>query len=93
MTAEVFTSTIERIVASLGVKAFRPKNALNVAVFDAVMVAVAELPHLTNSQISKTYKKLLKDPDFIKMTSDSTSDVGNVIGRIDKAMEILDAST
>ena len=87
----VFSSTIQRVVKSLGVRAFRPKNALNVAVFDAVMVAVAERPHVTTPEISRAYEKLLKDADFIRMTSDSTSDVGNVIGRIDKALEFLDA--
>lgn len=90
--AYIFKTTIERVVGALGERAFRPKNALNVAVYDAVMVAVAECPNVNDSQLSRAYSKMLADPTFIKMTSDSTSDVANVIGRINIALEILDAS-
>lgn len=37
----VFRNTVDIISKSLGTKAFKPKRALNAAVFDSVMIAVA----------------------------------------------------
>lgn len=89
----IFANTIERVVEALGPKAFRPQRALNVAVYDAMMVAIASRPNASGEAISKAYERLLKDDNFVEMTSEATSNVPNVTGRIDRAIEFLDAAS
>lgn len=88
-----FEPTIAIIMEALGRKAFRPERALNAAVFDAVMFAVAELlrvhPNTSPDTIKKRYLSLLNDPDFSAATKAGTSDEANVLLRMKRARAIL----
>ncbi|MEC9245312.1 MAG: DUF262 domain-containing protein [Pseudomonadota bacterium] len=88
-----FTKTIDRAYAALGNRAFRPQRAMNVAVYDAVMVAILECPDAQESDIRRAYGSLIADDSFIQMSSDATSDESNVHGRIDMAIKEIDASS
>ncbi|MGV6848972.1 MAG: DUF262 domain-containing protein [Marinibacterium sp.] len=81
-----FGETIERAHAALGKRAFRPQRAMNVAVFDAVMVAISECQNADAEAISAAYSNLILDEAFMRMSSDATSDESNVHGRIDRAI-------
>lgn len=82
----LFCSTIETVFASLGKNAFRPERALNAAVFDAVMVSLANRTKqgLANDHdnVKNTYEALLADNDFKSSVSDGTSDTANVEKRL-----------
>lgn len=88
-----FSLTISVIAAAIGQPAFRPERALNAAVFDSVMVALAE--RLERSQridlpaVAKAYEALLADADFKRATSESTSDTTNVALRLARARHFL----
>ena len=63
---------------SIGPKAFRPIRALNVAVFDSVMVALARKVSRNLSidlgALKAAYDRLLLDGDYNKFTQRATSD-------------------
>ncbi|AEI93471.1 DUF262 domain-containing protein [Roseobacter litoralis] len=90
--ATQFAGTIQRAHAGIGKRAFRPQRAMNVAVYDAVMVAIAECPAASPEDIGQAYIELLGNEEFIRMTSDATSDEGNIKGRIDLAVSTLHAA-
>jgi Protein of unknown function DUF262 len=46
-----WTSVIDRIFDALGPRAFKPRGALNVALFDAITVAVASVPKLGSGPV------------------------------------------
>ncbi|MCY4436793.1 MAG: DUF262 domain-containing protein [Chloroflexi bacterium] len=86
---QAFVPAIEFIDSALGRKAFRPTVALNAAVYDAVMVAVAK--RLKGSIIAslegfeQEYDKLLDNEEFISATRSGTTDVVRVRRRLDIA--------
>lgn len=86
-----FTVTIDFIHEVFGTRAFRPKKALNVAVFDAIMVAIAkriDKGEITNkAAFRKRYKALLVDNSFLEACSRATTDKANVNKRILLATE------
>lgn len=84
-----FASACEIVVKALGPKPFRPVRALNVAVFDSVMVAIASMPNLDTAKLSERYAALLADDGYIAATSKSTSDESNVRERIELAKTYL----
>jgi hypothetical protein len=89
-----FYSSIERAHEALGNRAFRPQRAMNVAVFDAIMVAILESPNASASAIKTAYENLIADEvGFIRMSSESTSNEANVHGRINMAIEAIHAAT
>lgn len=88
----LFENTIERVISALGTKAFRPRSALNVAVYDSMMVAIASRPRASNDAIKIAYQKLLMDEEYLKTVNDSTSDADSVSGRINRAIAFLDAA-
>lgn len=90
---EQFDNTIGRAHAALGGRAFRPQRSMNVAVFDALMVAILNCSDAGSEAISTAYSNLIRDEGFMKMCSDATSDESNVHGRIDKAIKAIDAAT
>jgi hypothetical protein len=77
-----FTETIALIYRSLRGRAFRPKRALNAAVFDAVTVAVARAlsgkgesaRHNFERKFPQQYKRLLDDQEFLNVVYKSTAD-------------------
>jgi hypothetical protein len=87
-----FSNTCARIVNALGAKPFRPKAGLNVAIYDAIMVAVNEVPAADADSIRVAYARLLQSPEFLQLTSRATSDERSVRSRIAMAREQISAT-
>lgn len=87
--ASIFRQTCETIVGQLGDKPFRPARALNVAVFDSVMVAVARLGPNSVAGLDDKYGKLLQDKEYLLAVGKSTADESNVETRIRLATKYL----
>lgn len=88
-----FLDTIDRAYVALGNRAFRPQRAMNVAVYDAMMVSIMECPGAGPKAIKTAYENLILDDGFMKMSSDATSDESNVHGRIDMAVAEINAAS
>jgi hypothetical protein len=86
-----FGETIDLVDDALGRKAFRPAQTINAAVFDAVMVGIAE--RLTRGAIDNTesiratYDGLLQDDEFAQLFSRATADNERVQERMRRAIE------
>ena len=82
----IFKKTIDSIYISIGAKAFRPERAINAAVFDSIMVGLANQikrgDNIDNAKFKIAYNKLLIDKTFIDAVSQSTSDDKNVAFRL-----------
>jgi hypothetical protein len=87
--AATFRRTCEAITEQLGDKPFRPVRALNVAVFDSVMVAVAKLGPEKVTALREKYDALLGNGDYLLAVGKSTADEANVATRINLAMKYL----
>ena len=81
----LFRQTLDRATFALGQKPFRSQRNLNVAVFDAFMVAIAKNPNASDQQIISAYGSLMADPQFSKATKDATSDDDVVALRLNLA--------
>ena len=57
-------------------------RALNVAVFDSVMVAIASSATIDETHLKERYEMLLADGKYVEATSRSTSDESSVRERI-----------
>jgi hypothetical protein len=94
--ANVFVSTIASVREALGKRAFRPENAMNAAVFDAVMVALAERSEADNplpsNVMKEKYEELLLDNAFIDAFSRSTAAEDRVATRFTLAKQYLGAT-
>jgi hypothetical protein len=83
---EVFIKVIDFISKALGKSAFRLKQGITAALFDAIMVGVAR--RLEKGEINDIdafclrYKNLLEDEDFISYCKSGTSDETTVNNRI-----------
>lgn len=86
---EAFEPTVALINRAIGARAFRPKNAVNAAVLDSIMVAVAARlskgPIRNEAAFKGAHEALLKNEDFITLTSRSTADEENVRKRLEYA--------
>lgn len=73
-----FVTVIKLISDNLGRAAFRPERALNAAVFDSVMVAVAKRLDRGSisqpDQIKSAYQRLMKDKAYITAVAGATAD-------------------
>ncbi len=91
----IFERTCELVASELGARPFRPVRALNVAVFDSVMVAIAELIKSADNgadlpeNLSAKYAALLLDEEYTPVVSRSTADEKNVQKRIELAMNYM----
>ncbi|MBN9335239.1 DUF262 domain-containing protein [Devosia sp.] len=85
----IFRKTCSLVVAHIGEKPFRPVRALNVAVFDSVMVALARSTSVEEGLLRSRYDSLLADRDYIEAVSKSTADETNVETRIRLASSYL----
>lgn len=85
-----FTSAIATIHATLGNQAFKPRRALNAAIFDAVMVGVAKRleqgPIKDTKGLRGAYEILLATDEFKAMTESRTTDEPIVKGRVSAAI-------
>ncbi len=87
---EIFESTVKALRQSLGNRAFRLANPLNVAVMEAVMVGVAarirEHGLITDlSGINQAYRNLLLNSAFLDSVTSGTTQEGNVKTRLSLA--------
>lgn len=87
---ELFNTTIAFIVQSLGTSAFKTGTQINAAIFDAVMIGVAERLKIELNPNTETFKAqysaLLSDGDFKSYVSSTTADSASVKGRIQKSI-------
>lgn len=87
----LFDNTIDIVYRSIGGKAFRPVKAINVAVFDAVMVGIATRLSETEIEdlcaVKEKYENLLTKQEFIESYKTGTSDEKVVQSRIHLAIE------
>jgi hypothetical protein len=83
---DAFVPAIDYVAEALGRRAFRTKGALNAAIFDAVMVALAR--RLRHGPISSAedfvtaYGSLLANEDFMDAATTGTSQPANVATRL-----------
>jgi hypothetical protein len=86
-----FHETIDVAWQAFGKTAFRPSGTINAAVFDSVMVGLAQRlekgPINTLDRIRMTYQQLLSDPEYTEAISRATSDEQSVGRRLRKARE------
>jgi hypothetical protein len=84
-----FELTAKVVGKILGAKAFKPSGSFNAALFDAVMVAVAERlnsgPITDEAAFRTAFETLLEDKEFLQWISRSTADDEVVKGRIARA--------
>lgn len=84
---KLFASTTEAILKGIGAKAFKPKNAVNAALVDAVLVAVARRIKAEGAikrprDLKQPYRNLLLNKRFQRAISRSTADEENVKARL-----------
>jgi len=91
---DCFTRTIDVVHEGLGDKAFRPKQYLNAAVFDSVMVGVArrlDSGRIQNyEQLRQQYKQLLSDDTYKAAYQKSTAQESNVETRVTMAIRAFE---
>ena len=78
---DIFKRVINYNYESFGAKAFRLKLAINITLFDSISVALAHCK-LPINNFKEKYGSLLKDEGYLKNIYSSTTDKGNVEGRI-----------
>ncbi len=85
-----FVPTVEQIFAAVGSRAFKPGRALNAAVFDSVMVGVAqrlERGALHDIKaLGQAYEGLLNDPTFQSGSTRATANEQRVKERFEAAI-------
>lgn len=89
---QLFTSSIELIVNAKGKDAFRRVNAVNVALFDSVMIGVAK--RLQESEMSveecrAKYDALISDTIYMENATHSTADEKQLKERIRISIEMF----
>jgi hypothetical protein len=85
----LFTMTVAAVHAALGEKPFHIRNGLNIAAFDAVMVAFASSLDKIPANVKDRYAGLLKNTDFVNYTTYRTTDDDIVKARITLAKSHL----
>lgn len=77
-----------------GEKAFKPKKALNAAVYDSIMVGIArrmvEGPIKNEGEALDEYQKLLSNESYINLTERATADKENVRRRLEIATQAFE---
>lgn len=86
---KVFGDTTAAILKGIGKKAFRPVRAVNAAVIDSLMVAIAHRlqagPIRKLDQLDKHYKALLLNSQYRNSIETGTSQEANVLNRLELA--------
>ncbi len=78
----LFESIIDKLHSEIGTGAFRLKSAINVAMFDSIMVSLASVGIDNVKDLKSSFSKLKGNEAYLKYISDSTTDSENVTGRI-----------
>jgi uncharacterized protein with ParB-like and HNH nuclease domain len=86
----IFSQTIKLFHDSIDDQLFRPARALNVALFEACMVGLAERltsgAAIDKDETSRCYMALVGNSEFSELISQSTSDVKNLKRRMEIAI-------
>ena len=88
---KLFSTAAKVIVDGLGVRAFRPKRAINAAVVDSLMTGIAKRIALKGSpitnfkELNRRFDKLIADTSYIESVETGTSQEANVQNRLTKA--------
>lgn len=88
--SRVFEDTVGVINNHIGPRAFKPKRPLNAAIFDSVMVGVAENLRdgtLQPERLAEQHSMLLDDQEYQLVTETATTDEENVESRIYSAIK------
>jgi len=92
----LFRQSIATIYKAVGRRAFRPSRAINIAVFDAVMVGITRRLQKGNAPsldgIRSSYETLLANNEFLEVTQHSTGHPTNVKSRLDLATSAFAAT-
>ncbi|MCC5945102.1 MAG: DUF262 domain-containing protein [Bernardetiaceae bacterium] len=87
----LFFNTIKTVYQTIGKKAFRTGNRMNVAIFDSVMVGIAKRiqqnTYIDSEKLSQQYEWLLQQEDYKSSVESSTASESAVKGRIIKSIE------
>ena len=83
-----FANCVHSVYECLGEKPFHIKRGINVAVFDAVMVAFAQATAIP-SNVRLRYQDLKNNRKFSEATTAATTDVDTVQARLKIAKEVL----
>lgn len=86
--AAAFTRSIAKIFDAVGPSAFKPRKALNAAVYDGVMVGLARqlaIEDIPAEIVSERYSNLLDDTAFSEASERATADEESVRTRIERA--------
>lgn len=79
---EVFPGICEYIVEELGQKPFAPKGPLNIAVLDAIFIAIASRWSAKPKNLEAKVNSLIKDLKFLDLYSSRTADTDVVRRRL-----------
>jgi len=89
--SKTFDQTVAMIGEHIGQKAFRPVRAVNAAVIDSLMTAVARRlsagPIKKPEQLREHYEQLLKTKVYWDAVQTGTSQEANVTARLEQAMK------
>ncbi|ANI85178.2 DUF262 domain-containing protein [Kosakonia oryzae] len=85
---ERFPQAIKFIIEKLE-RPFRPRNVVNLAVLDSILVTLLENPQFMNDKFEEKYFSLVGDQRFINNSSISTADVSVLHERFHLAKELL----
>ena len=83
-----FPAVVELIADNLD-RPFRPRNVINSAMLEGVMIALLEDENISGPQLKERYNKLANDPNFEKYLRGPTTDTLIVRERIKRAKEVL----
>jgi uncharacterized protein with ParB-like and HNH nuclease domain len=90
---QAFKLPCEQFAKTLGKKAFRPKAALNAAVFDSMMIGLSEaqstLGQINDEVVQRQYDSLLTDQEYLHACSRATGDQASIGTRFSKARAIF----
>lgn len=89
---DIFSRTISTLYAIIGHPAFRPRQAVNAAVVDSLMVGVATRLLAKGAienkqQFKKNHKNLLENDEYLTSVESGTSQEANVANRLKLAKE------
>ena len=85
---EIFLRSVTKVAERLGEKPFHLRRGINVATFDATMVAFTTNQSIPDDIVDR-YQSLKTNAKFVEATTKGTTDVDSVKRRLDLAKTIL----
>lgn len=91
---DIFERTVSVVSEALGSRAFRLRNAINVAVLDSVMTGIANRilvkgPITSTDEVKTQYETLIRSPEYLSNVESGTTHESNVKARINAAREAM----